>query len=45
MINNKLFEKEGPIFMGSNKTNMELNVGIFGVNYDGTTSYLSLIHI
>ena len=41
MINNKLFEKEGPVFMGSNKANMDLNVGIFGVNYDGTTSYKS----
>ena len=41
MLNNKLFEKEGPIFMGSNKKNMDLNVGIFGVNYDGTTSYKS----
>ena len=41
MISNKLFEKEGPVFMGSNKANMDLNVGIFGVNYDGTTSYKS----
>ena len=41
MISKKLFEKEGPIFMGSNKTNMDFNIGIFGVNYDGTTSYKS----
>ena len=41
MINNKLFEKEGPIFMGSNKRNIDFNIGIFGVNYDGTTSYKS----
>ena len=41
MISNKLFEKEGPIFIGSNKTNMDSSIGIFGVNYDGTTSYKS----
>jgi len=41
MINDNLFEKEGPIFMGSNKTNKDFNIGIFGVNYDGTTSYKS----
>ena len=41
MISNKLFEKEGPIFMGSNKTSMDSSIGIFGVNYDGTTSYKS----
>jgi len=39
MINKKLFEKEGAIYMGSNKTNINCSVGIFGVNYDGTTSY------
>jgi len=41
MIDNKIFEKEGPIFIGSNKTNEDCSIGIFGVNYDGTTSYKS----
>ena len=27
MINDKLFEKEGPIFMGSNKTNIDPSIG------------------
>ncbi len=39
MINKELFDKEGPSFMGSNKTNIDFSTGIFGVNYDGTTSY------
>ena len=39
MINKELFDKEGPSFMGSNKTNIDFSIGIFGVNYDGTTSY------
>ena len=39
MINKKLFEKEGPIFIGANENNINFSIGIFGVNYDGTTSY------
>ena len=35
----KLFDKEGSNFMGSRYINDNCSIGIFGVNYDGTTSY------
>ena len=35
----KLFDKEGSNFMGSRDINDNCSIGIFGVNYDGTTSY------
>ena len=39
MIYKNLFNNEGPVFMGA-KTNLSnCNIGIFGVNYDGTTSF------
>ncbi len=39
MTNKELFDKEGPSFIGSKKTNIDCSIGLFGVNYDGTTSY------
>ena len=38
-MKNNLFENEGSIFMGSQRSQNNSTVGIFGVNYDGTTSY------
>ncbi len=35
----KLFDKEGSNFMGSKDISDNCSIGIFGVNYDGTTSY------
>ncbi len=34
-----MFNSEGPIFMGSNRNPNNSKVGIFGVPYDGTTSF------
>ena len=39
MIYKNLFNNEGPVFMGSKKNFSNCNIGIFGVNYDGTTSF------
>ena len=39
MIDKNLFSNEGPIFMGANQNLSECSIGIFGVNYDGTTSF------
>tara|TARA_Y100000589_G_C27167439_1_gene635316 strand:+ start:1416 stop:2300 length:885 start_codon:yes stop_codon:yes gene_type:complete len=39
MTNKNLFDKEGSIFMGSKTIENDCNIGIFGVNYDGTTSF------
>ena len=39
MIKNNLFDNEGSIFMGSKRIENNCSIGIFGVNYDGTTSY------
>ncbi len=39
MNNYKLFDKEGSNFMGSKDISDNCSIGIFGVNYDGTTSY------
>ncbi len=39
MINNNLFDKESPIFMGSKREISNCSIGIFGVNYDGTCSF------
>ena len=39
MTINNFFDKEGPIFMGSQKNIDNCSVGIFGANYDGTTSF------
>ena len=34
-----LFNTEGPLFMGAKRTFKNCTIGIFGVNYDGTTSF------
>ena len=39
MIYKNLFNNEGPVFMGAKKNLNNCNIGIFGVNYDGTTSF------
>ena len=39
MINQTLFNNNDSIFMGSQTTIKNCNIGIFGVNYDGTTSF------
>ncbi len=39
MIKNNLFDNEGSIFIGSKRIENNCSIGIFGVNYDGTTSY------
>ena len=37
--NLKLFNEDGPVFMGSSKGTRNCTIGIFGVPYDGTTSF------
>ena len=39
MSETNLFDKEGSIFMGAQKKIKDSSIGIFGVNYDGTTSF------
>jgi len=39
MTYKNLFNNEGPIFMGAKKNSSNCSIGIFGVNYDGTTSF------
>ena len=39
MKNNNYFDAEGSIYMGSQKEINNSSIGIFGVNYDGTTSF------
>ena len=39
MINNNLFDNESPIFMGSKREIDDCSIGIFGVDYDGTSSF------
>ncbi len=39
MDTKNLFDKEGRIYMGSKKEIKNCTIGIFGVNYDGTTSF------
>ena len=39
MSTKNLFNTEGSIFMGSQRNYNNCSLGIFGVNYDGTTSY------
>ena len=39
MTDKNLFSNEGPVFMGANKNLSDCSIGIFGVNYDGTTSF------
>tara|TARA_B100000900_G_scaffold276222_1_gene236100 strand:+ start:1204 stop:2088 length:885 start_codon:yes stop_codon:yes gene_type:complete len=39
MIDKNLFNNEGPVFMASKKNIGKCSIGIFGVNYDGTTSF------
>ena len=39
MINNNLFDNESPIFMGSKREIDNCSIGIFGVDYDGTSSF------
>ena len=39
MSRKKLFEEDGPIFMGAKRNKTNCTIGIFGVNYDGTTSF------
>tara|TARA_B100000965_G_scaffold98021_1_gene80170 strand:- start:3221 stop:4102 length:882 start_codon:yes stop_codon:yes gene_type:complete len=35
----QLFDQEGSIYMGSQRDIQKSSIGIFGVNYDGTTSF------
>tara|TARA_Y100001968_G_scaffold332982_1_gene393422 strand:+ start:1767 stop:2642 length:876 start_codon:yes stop_codon:yes gene_type:complete len=35
----KIFDNEGSLYMGSQRNIKESSIGIFGVNYDGTTSF------
>tara|TARA_Y100000589_G_scaffold221096_1_gene208696 strand:- start:138 stop:1019 length:882 start_codon:yes stop_codon:yes gene_type:complete len=39
MNHNKLFNTEGRIYMGSQTQIENCSIGLFGVNYDGTTSF------
>ena len=39
MTDKNLFSNEGPVFMGANKNLSDCSIGLFGVNYDGTTSF------
>ena len=39
MKNKKLFNNEGSIFIGSKSSLNDCKIGIFGVSYDGTTSF------
>lgn len=39
MMYKNLFNNEGPVFMGAKKNLSNCSIGIFGVNYDGTTSF------
>ncbi len=39
MIKKNLFDNEGAKFMGSHRNQENCSIGIFGVNFDGTTSY------
>jgi len=39
MNTDNLFEKEGPIYLGSQLKKKNCSIGIVGVNYDGTTCY------
>ena len=39
MMYQNLFNNEGPVFMGSKTIFSNCSIGIFGVNYDGTTSF------
>ncbi|MGB0279151.1 MAG: arginase family protein, partial [Prochlorococcaceae cyanobacterium] len=36
---NSLFDQEGAIFMGARREPKDCQVGLFGVPYDGTTSF------
>ena len=36
---NGLFDSDGTIFMGSQRNLADCRVGLFGVPYDGTTSF------
>ena len=38
-INRPQFNSEGAIFMGSKRTSQNCGIGLFGVPYDGTTSF------
>ena len=39
LTNTDLFETDGAIYMGSQRTPEHCHVGLFGVPYDGTTSF------
>ncbi|MBK16711.1 MAG: agmatinase [Prochlorococcus sp. SP3034] len=39
MNHRKIFDNEGSLYMGSQRNIKESSIGIFGVNYDGTTSF------
>ena len=41
MIQRNLFSNEGSVYMGSQSEINDCTIGIFGVDYDGTTSYKS----
>jgi agmatinase len=38
-MNTNLFDADGAIYMGSQRTPEHCRVGLFGVPYDGTTSF------
>ena len=39
LTNTDLFDTDGAIYMGSQRTPEHCDVGLFGVPYDGTTSF------
>ncbi len=39
MTYQNIFKNEGPVFMSAKKNLRDCSIGIFGVNYDGTTSF------
>ena len=39
--NNIKFDCEGPIFMASKRSQENCSIGLYGVPYDGTTSFRS----
>ena len=39
LFDTSLFDSDGAIYMGSQRTTEQCHVGLFGVPYDGTTSF------
>ena len=38
-MQNNLFDSKGSVFQGAETNQNKCSIGLFGVNYDGTTSY------